>query len=291
MLLLQKLNTNPKTKLKWHLRYISCGGRLTKVPAGTLRKPLQGCQWAWHNGTGYLLPPNTTVLMTNGPELNSTLSLFSVAISHTSGGNSGVAGSSGSGGRRLGDTIVASSSSGWVATVPGVPHPARMVGVAAGAAPAAPNGGGGNNVTVVANTEGIQAVWDAKQQQCLAVAWVPQVRHSVNLSWSSVMGLVAVEVDRSVPSRRGVPVSCFVGRLLLLVPKTRRLFRRGSIPRLSRRLGFLSLDTWALCSLNVGPVFIEHHVDRPVGIGGNSAVLPVFLLFGNFELWWWRDGC
>jgi hypothetical protein len=45
---------------------VSCGGQVQDVPRGTLRRVYKGCEWAWHNGTGYLLPDEPSgVMVTN----------------------------------------------------------------------------------------------------------------------------------------------------------------------------------------------------------------------------------
>ena len=144
--------------------YISCGngtsvnGTIARVPAGTVRKVYHGCEWIWTNSTGYVLPPDTAVMVTNGLEPNASTSisgndihksaseqvlgiknripLFSLAVSHTlEGAGDGTS------------CVVA----------PGV----ALVDMPAIADVR-------NNLTVAQNSAGLQAVWDAEQGQLVA---------------------------------------------------------------------------------------------------------------------------
>ena len=145
--------------------HLSCGGgALVSVPRGTLRKPFVGCDWAWHNMTGYLLPATPAVLVTNGIDrdvANAALPLFSLAIEHT--------------GPR--------TASVWWSTVPGVSL-SDMAGVAASF----------NNVSVVANHDGMQAAWNARRQQLLAVLWREDAQ-SLNLTAGLLAG-GSLQADR-----------------------------------------------------------------------------------------------
>jgi hypothetical protein len=142
--------------------YISCrngtsvNGVVVRVPAGTVRKAYRGCEWIWTNNTGYLLPPEQAVLVTNGLEPNAPTSipesdillqsdaeqvpsvknrvpLFSLAASHTDDG-----------------------ASSCVVT-PGVDL-SDMPAIAAAR----------NNITVAQNSAGLQAIWDGEQGRLLA---------------------------------------------------------------------------------------------------------------------------
>lgn len=145
--------------------WLGCGGAVVAVPAGTVRRGFSGCRWAWHNGTGYVLPPGE-VLVTNGPEPGAPapLALFSLAASH------------------------ARAAAAWAVTVPGAAL-ADMPVVAA-------DGGAGNGVWVVANHPEVQAVWDSRREQLLAVVWAAGAPHPVNASWSAALGVSALGCDR-----------------------------------------------------------------------------------------------
>ena len=159
--------------------FLSCKGAVHPVPLGTFRQLHAGCQWSWHNGTGYLLPRSLAghtqgVLVTNGNggaatstamrarEIDPPDPHFSLAVSHTPG----------------------YPATSWIA-VPGVPL-ADMGRVAAGS----------NNVTVAANGEGMQAVWDARRLQLFAAVWRPGTTHLLNLSAPAGLGTRSIEASR-----------------------------------------------------------------------------------------------
>jgi chondroitin AC lyase len=148
--------------------HLSCGGRTQLVPLGTLRQPYSGCQSAWHNGTGYVLPEaGISVLVTHGREAsanNATKPLFSLAVSHT--------------------------------------HPHPLAAVSLTAVPGMQDAAGSAtlraNVTIAANDGGCQAVWsaDSARPQLMAVIWRAGVRHQLNLTSVQALGLTAIESDR-----------------------------------------------------------------------------------------------
>ena len=153
--------------------HISCGAKAQTVPVGALRKAFDGCQWAWHNGTGYLLPAGTVLVthgaekgegrgLERGPQRSPGKPLFSLAVSHAD-----------------------SPSTAWV-TVPGVSL-SSMAGIAADR----------NGMKIAANSAGAQVVWDGRRKQVLAVLWRSGVAHALtNLSSSEALGITAIEVDR-----------------------------------------------------------------------------------------------
>ena len=147
--------------------FLMCNHSLQRVMPGTLRQGYHGCNWAWHNSTGYLIQPDTTILITNGAETNKSLSLFSIAIPH--------------------DTLSPSSTASpkWVMTIPGTGLDA-MRSVSSK----------GNDLVIIANNERIQAVWDVRRVQVLAAIWVANETHPVNLTWAPVLSLSAIRVDR-----------------------------------------------------------------------------------------------
>jgi hypothetical protein len=66
--------------------YAACSGTIARqVALGTLRETRTNCSWVWHNSTGYLLPADTDVMLTNGaePSIEGAHVLFSLAITHT----------------------------------------------------------------------------------------------------------------------------------------------------------------------------------------------------------------
>lgn len=164
--------------------HLMCNGSAVTVLGAALREPHRGCNWAWHNGTGYLLPRSQTVLVTNGAERSTPpktgpgepQALFSLAVSH--GG--------GRGGR--GGQVPATS---WVA-LPGVSL-ATMMG-SSGSGGSIISGRG--NVTIAANDEGIQAVW--APPRLLAVVWQAGAQQSLDLQPDQALGLTSVQADRPV---------------------------------------------------------------------------------------------
>ena len=161
---------------------VACGGKVQAVPMGTLRGLYKGCEWVWHNGTGYLLPDDAGgVLITNGIENTTTggtatgaarrEALFSVAVSHGTGGSASDADR---------------PQSSWLVTVPGVVLADMPVRASAN-----------NNVTIAANNPGMQAVWDGHRGRLLAAVWVSGAVQQVrNLSSDQGLGVTAIEVDR-----------------------------------------------------------------------------------------------
>ena len=151
------------------------------------------CDWVWHNGTGYILPPGEAVMVTNGveplPPPPSAVPTATVASSHT--GDT----AADRGMPRVHDDVItggglskrsslfslavshnASSSSSSCVAVPGVTL-ADMPSIAAA-----------SNLTIAANRPGIQAVYDASsvRPKLLAVIWQAGVQHALNSSSNQV---------------------------------------------------------------------------------------------------------
>jgi hypothetical protein len=166
---------------------------IERVPSGAVRKVYRDCDWVWHNGTGYILPPGEAVMVTNGveplPPPPSAVPTATVASSHT--GDT----AADRGMPRVHDDVItggglskrsslfslavshnASSSSSSCVAVPGVTL-ADMPSIAAA-----------SNLTIAANRPGIQAVYDASsvRPKLLAVIWQAGVQHALNSSSNQV---------------------------------------------------------------------------------------------------------
>ena len=202
---------------------VSCEGVTRDVAAGTLRKEYSGCQWAWHNGTGYLLP-GSPVLVTNGQfaaanlfKRMGQLSSFRIRSLHQQARLMGVYVRS-SKRNRLGghssDLVerplttpgpeanaslalfsLATAHTGgpaasWLVALPGV----SLAGMPAAASAARAN------TRVVANTAGAQAVLD--HGLLLAVVWRAGVLHTLNTSTANTANTntgaaaAAIQADR-----------------------------------------------------------------------------------------------
>lgn len=143
---------------------LGCNGTVWQVPLGALRRLYRGCEFAYHNGTGYLLNASQGVLVTHAAEKPAGRVLFSLAVNHHSADQ---------------------QSTSWV-VLPGVPlsHLRR---------------GGNSSVTVAANTENVQAIWDddAVRPQLMAVVWRAEAPHLLPaLRPGQALGLRALRASR-----------------------------------------------------------------------------------------------